>query len=556
MLAVAENMPETSEYVPLISIYLTLVMAMTSVSVIFTVFVLNLHHRGPNRKRVPYWLRKLIVKDFTKRNVKNLKRALSSQDMSTSRAEAEANTEKLRKNSMPKWLNRVFQHAFVSPEPKPVANHIGHSANPEQAFKANHSVDSNFTPKMEIADETLGNRDMTNLAVTLNMVNETKPLTQRPTTLEPLESKSKSRKKVSPYNKPSPGLIIREKGRDKTNKDKSYNIEIEHEWSKPNDTEGNSSEPNKFPLHVVESSNDPSSHRLENMILFKEKEEDVTKTSSKNHMYNSMVREHSAEFHNQDLYIHESSCPETKLLRRRNETSEAQHRPYCNCNVERRNYEPSLLTLAPILINSSSKCNYVHQDDFLSSKLCYNHCSAHKKSPKEASNFDNCYLSDGSRAKKTDSDNLSEIYDNFTKSEYDQIIYNRSMGYDQDNTDYDYAEHEESIPDGFYSDRGKNTRNFTRNRYYNQLPTRGSSKKRHSKRSNSSDILYTIFNDALVDSFKRNHLEDVERRIIYEWRIVAAFVDKVLFWIFLVLTLALTLTCLVFLPSSNKLRDN
>ncbi|ESP05440.1 hypothetical protein LOTGIDRAFT_52159, partial [Lottia gigantea] len=61
MLAVAENLPETSEFVPLISIYLTIVMFLTSVSVIMTVFVLNLHHRGPDKRSVPRWLRKLFL---------------------------------------------------------------------------------------------------------------------------------------------------------------------------------------------------------------------------------------------------------------------------------------------------------------------------------------------------------------------------------------------------------------------------------------------------------------------------------------------------------------
>ncbi|GFS20108.1 neuronal acetylcholine receptor subunit alpha-2 [Elysia marginata] len=61
MLAVAENLPETSEFVPLISIYLTIVMCLTSVSVIMTVFVLNLHHRGPTKQPVPIWLRRLFL---------------------------------------------------------------------------------------------------------------------------------------------------------------------------------------------------------------------------------------------------------------------------------------------------------------------------------------------------------------------------------------------------------------------------------------------------------------------------------------------------------------
>lgn len=81
MLAVAENMPETSEMVPLISIYLTVVMAMTSVSVMFTVFVLNLHHRGPKRRRVPEWLRKRIIDKFEKKNELYLNNAFNSNDV-------------------------------------------------------------------------------------------------------------------------------------------------------------------------------------------------------------------------------------------------------------------------------------------------------------------------------------------------------------------------------------------------------------------------------------------------------------------------------------------
>lgn len=42
-------------------IYLTIVMTLTSVSVIMTVFVLNLHHRGPNRNAVPSWLRNVLL---------------------------------------------------------------------------------------------------------------------------------------------------------------------------------------------------------------------------------------------------------------------------------------------------------------------------------------------------------------------------------------------------------------------------------------------------------------------------------------------------------------
>ncbi|XP_053406202.1 neuronal acetylcholine receptor subunit alpha-2-like isoform X1 [Mercenaria mercenaria] len=56
MLLIAENMPATSEFVPLIGIYLTVTMGMTSLSIVLTVFVLQLHHVGPHQRGVPKWL--------------------------------------------------------------------------------------------------------------------------------------------------------------------------------------------------------------------------------------------------------------------------------------------------------------------------------------------------------------------------------------------------------------------------------------------------------------------------------------------------------------------
>ncbi|XP_060068850.1 acetylcholine receptor subunit alpha-1-A-like [Ylistrum balloti] len=61
MLLIAENMPATSEFVPLIGIYLTVTMGMTSLSIILVVFVLQLHHVGPHQRPVPRWLRFLCV---------------------------------------------------------------------------------------------------------------------------------------------------------------------------------------------------------------------------------------------------------------------------------------------------------------------------------------------------------------------------------------------------------------------------------------------------------------------------------------------------------------
>ncbi|KAK5975701.1 Nicotinic acetylcholine receptor subunit type D [Trichostrongylus colubriformis] len=61
VLAIAEKMPETSDSMPLIGIYLTVVMGMTSVSVVMTVLVLNCHHRGPFNEPVPNWARVLVL---------------------------------------------------------------------------------------------------------------------------------------------------------------------------------------------------------------------------------------------------------------------------------------------------------------------------------------------------------------------------------------------------------------------------------------------------------------------------------------------------------------
>ncbi|XP_069172204.1 neuronal acetylcholine receptor subunit alpha-10-like isoform X2 [Procambarus clarkii] len=62
MLAIAEKMPETSESIPLIGIYLTAVMTITSISIIMTVIVLNCHYRGPIQREVPPWMKRAFLR--------------------------------------------------------------------------------------------------------------------------------------------------------------------------------------------------------------------------------------------------------------------------------------------------------------------------------------------------------------------------------------------------------------------------------------------------------------------------------------------------------------
>ncbi len=53
MLLIAENIPATSEMVPLIGIYLTASMSLTSLSIILTVLVLQFHHSGQFAPEMP-----------------------------------------------------------------------------------------------------------------------------------------------------------------------------------------------------------------------------------------------------------------------------------------------------------------------------------------------------------------------------------------------------------------------------------------------------------------------------------------------------------------------
>jgi hypothetical protein len=62
MLLIAESMPATSEMVPLIEIYLTIVMALTSLSITLTVYVLQLHHSGPVVIPIPYSFKYSLVR--------------------------------------------------------------------------------------------------------------------------------------------------------------------------------------------------------------------------------------------------------------------------------------------------------------------------------------------------------------------------------------------------------------------------------------------------------------------------------------------------------------
>lgn len=60
-LLLIELIPPTSLVIPLIGKYLLFTLILVNLSILFTIFVLNLHHRNPKTHRMPPWMKRLFL---------------------------------------------------------------------------------------------------------------------------------------------------------------------------------------------------------------------------------------------------------------------------------------------------------------------------------------------------------------------------------------------------------------------------------------------------------------------------------------------------------------
>ena len=60
-LLLIELIPPTSLVIPLIGKYLLFTLILVNLSILLTIFILNLHHRKPSTHKMPYWMKRLFL---------------------------------------------------------------------------------------------------------------------------------------------------------------------------------------------------------------------------------------------------------------------------------------------------------------------------------------------------------------------------------------------------------------------------------------------------------------------------------------------------------------
>lgn len=70
--------------------------------------------------------------------------------------------------------------------------------------------------------------------------------------------------------------------------------------------------------------------------------------------------------------------------------------------------------------------------------------------------------------------------------------------------------------------------------------------------ANGKGLVDDEIGQILVRLIQRQELEDIHNKVVQEWRYLALIIDKILFWIFLVMTVACSLLFLVILPAKRR----
>ncbi len=156
LLLITEIIPSTSLVIPLIGEYLLFTMIFVTLSIIITVFVLNVHHRSPETHSMPKWVRTFFL-DIRPRFLfiqkppvlqKNLRRtSVDSWKRKKSSAASVWEDDEEKKEpalSIPMKSNSAFMHSFASKFASKTRSHsveisLGERENTSKRYRS-HSI--------------------------------------------------------------------------------------------------------------------------------------------------------------------------------------------------------------------------------------------------------------------------------------------------------------------------------------------------------------------------------------------------------------------------------
>ena len=61
LLVIVDTIPPTASAVPMLGIYILFTMILNCLSIMLTIVVENVHHRGPETHEMPNWMRKVFI---------------------------------------------------------------------------------------------------------------------------------------------------------------------------------------------------------------------------------------------------------------------------------------------------------------------------------------------------------------------------------------------------------------------------------------------------------------------------------------------------------------